>query len=435
MTASAVFTPLPESEIDAALSGAAAELHDIAQVQSKNLRLLQAVMRANLKGGLKNLLWLLCMHYNDTKDCAWPSIERLAKLSLTEARTVQRNIQQLVKAGLVQVGRVPGIRSNAFSIVEEAIQAIAIDGISFAKNQLAAATSKGDICAPMGDISSAKGDIFSAKGDTGVTLTEGTDGTEKKNGGGTDARAPAPVPAPAPATPAVPAPPPPPPAFFASHEIQNSQTAVDSETADAPATPAECSVFAGLVDSINAQRAVNGKKPFVLADLAQLRAEAAKAGISAVQAAEWVLERPSRNFFRAEYFVPATPAAAPAAPTAPANPLPAPTPPAAPLTPQEQAVQDELVAQARAKAIAIVESMRVNKPIVGNVFAQQPVYASTGHIDTDNLRGPKFAVDIVQKYMRGEPVNLRPLELACEALRIDRKALRAQRAAQQAATA
>jgi DNA-binding MarR family transcriptional regulator len=116
MTASAVFTPLPDSEVDAALSGTAAELHDIAQVQSKNLRLLQAVMRANLKGGLKNLLWLLCMHYNDSKDCAWPSIERLAKLSLTEARTVQRNLKQLVKAGLVQVGRVPGIRSSALGM-------------------------------------------------------------------------------------------------------------------------------------------------------------------------------------------------------------------------------------------------------------------------------------------------------------------------------
>ncbi|MDD2610659.1 MAG: hypothetical protein PHX60_13420 [Giesbergeria sp.] len=33
----------------------------------------------------------------------------------------------------------------------------------------------------------------------------------------------------------------------------------------------------------------------------------------------------------------------------------------------------------------------------------------------------------MQSYMRGEHVNLRPLELACEALRINIKALRAQR--------
>lgn len=78
-----------------------------------------------------------------------------------------------------------------------------------------------------------------------------------------------------------------------------------------------------------------------------------------------------------------------------------------------------MVAQARAKAIAIVETMRANKPATGIV--------PTSDIDVAGLRGPQFAVDIVQSYMRGEHVNLRPLELACEALRINIKALRAQR--------
>lgn len=349
----------------------------------------------------------------------------LAKLSLTEARTVQRNLKQLVKAGLVQVGRVPGIRSNAFSIVEEAIQAIAIEGISFAKNQLAAVINKGDICAPMGDISSAKGDIFPAKGDASVTLTEGTDvGTEKKNGGGTDARAPAPVPAPAPATPAAPSPCPS-PAFFASPEIQN-QTAVNSETADAPATPAECSVFATLVDRINVQRAANGEKPFALKNLKELREEAAKAGMSPVQVAEWILESPKRNFFLAKWFenkssAPAAPAA-PTAPATPAVPVQPPAPPVKPLSPEEQAQVAAAAVAAREQARQLVEQMRASKG----------AGAQTAHealIDTANLAGPKWAVEIVKDFAAGMRVNHYPLETACTVLNINAKALRAQQKA------
>ena len=179
-----------------------------------------------------------------------------------------------------------------------------------------------------------------------------------------------------------------------------------------------------MVDRINVQRANNGKKPFVLADLAQLRAEAAKAGISPEDAARWILERAGRNFFKADYFVPTAPSAAPIAPTAPTV---QPIPPAKkPLSPEEQAAQATTAQEAREKARKLVEEMRASKSA-----GAQTAHAAL--IDTANLAGPKWAVEIVKDFAAGMRVNHYPLETACAVLKISAKALRDQQKARAAA--
>lgn len=56
------------------------------------------------------------------------------------------------------------------------------------------------------------------------------------------------------------------------------------------------------VAQINAQRQANGKRQPL--NLLELRQEAQRAGISLAEAAAWILAKPGRNFFRAEYHQP-----------------------------------------------------------------------------------------------------------------------------------
>ena len=78
-----------------------------------------------------------------------------------------------------------------------------------------------------------------------------------------------------------------------------------------PATAADV-LPAQTVGQINAQRAKNGKGKLTQKDLATLAAEAAAACITPAQAAAWMLAKPTRNFFKADWYKPAS-APAPAA--------------------------------------------------------------------------------------------------------------------------
>jgi hypothetical protein len=112
-----------------------------------------------------------------------------------------------------------------------------------------------------------------------------------------------------------------------------------------------------LIRQINAQRANNGKQPYTPTDLAKLNEQAHKASISPEQAAEWVLERPTRNFFQATYYT--TIAPAPVAPVAPPTPV-APPPPVK--TPEEMAVITAAAKAARENLRKIVKEMRTAPP-------------------------------------------------------------------------
>ena len=234
------------------------------QLHRTSLRLLQAAMRAQLPGNLKLLLHTLCMHHNDQAGCAWPSVERLAKLCSTSTRTVQRNLSELVQRGMVIVGRAPGIRSNAYAVQEERLNTIAIATLQNAPTQPAAA----HWLRPTTTFAAPEATPTPPTPDTHVTQTE-VNGVELK------------------------------------------KTGEEESTALA---------------QVNAQRQRNGKRALSRSDERQLAQQAQRAHITPLQALQWVLARASRNFFKAEY-ADAAPAAAPprrpdpsAAPTAPAVP-------------------------------------------------------------------------------------------------------------------
>jgi DNA-binding transcriptional regulator YhcF (GntR family) len=406
----AVFTPLTNFD--------STELVDIAKVHSQSLRLLQAVMRADLKGNLKNLLWLLCMHYNDEKCCAWPSIERLAKLAVTEERTVTRNLKILVDMGLVAVGRVPGIRSNAYAVQEFAVQAIAIDGIRPAKNALSAAVFTPEPTAPTPtfsvsnpDIGGTNPDIFSTNPDTSVTQTEGTEGTEK-NGGGTDAPASTISAASASA-----------PVALATLIPASSSPALFASPIQVPQDPAEQHAIA----LVNTQRVSNGKKPFALSDLHQLRNEATKAGISTQQAAEWILERTSRNFFRADFFMPPAPVQpAPQAHTVPTVAR-APVPNHYPATPTETPASDAPNVP-NEPSPAGLEGRAYVQAMLNELCAKGKLKSAAKPVSSEQEQ-PMWAVNIVADARKGKNPSYYTLTNACEALGIDYRQLRAEIAA------
>jgi hypothetical protein len=111
--------------------------------------------------------------------------------------------------------------------------------------------------------------------------------------------------------------------------------------------------LAPLVNKINAQRANNGKGAYIPADVAKLRAQAAQAGITVEQAAEWVLERSTRNFFQASYYTTTQPAPAPTPPA----PAPAPAPPT-PATPEQLAENKRIADEHLAKIWDILKKPR-----------------------------------------------------------------------------
>ncbi len=398
----AVFTPYTDEELRT--------LDADIDLNSASLRLLQFAIRAELPPGTKLVAMMLCCHHNNQVGAAWPSPDRLAKLCGMHRRTIVDHLAKLKNMGLALVGKIPGVRTPGYALQEKALSAIAIDGIKWSKNMIGSAESMQPPAA-RSMVNPAKNAEIPIQG------TEGTGDLKELGGtGGTDARATPAMPTTGPVNAADALPVLPCPVPFA---LPESQTAGLPESSPA---------LVALIDQVNAQRANNGKKPFVLADLQQLRTEAAKAGISAEDAAKWILERSGRNFFKADYFAPPAPPAAPAAPATPAVPVQPPAPTVKPLSPEEQAQAAAAAVEAREKARQLVEEMRTAKD-AGLEAAHDLL------IDIDNLRGPKCWVDIVQDFAAGKPVKVYPLENACGALKINVKALRAQVKARTAAHA
>lgn len=236
----------------AAATTAATDAPIPTQLHRTSLRLLQAAMRAQLPGNLKLLLHTLCMHHNDQAGCAWPSVERLAKLCSTSTRTVQRNLGELVQRGMVIVGRAPGIRSNAYAVQEQRLQDIAIPTpkrtAPTEPHWLRPTTT---FTAPEATPSAPTPDTHAATPDTHVTQTEGNGVELKKTG---------------------------------EEESQAEKAALTTATAQ-----------------VNTQRQRNGKRPLSRADTQTMAREAQRAHITPLQALQWVLARASRNFFKADY--------------------------------------------------------------------------------------------------------------------------------------
>ena len=425
---------------------------DDSQLHRTSLRLLQAAMRAKLPGHLKLLLHTLCMHHNDEKGYAWPSIERLAIICSACDRTIQRQLGLLVQSGLIIIGRVPGIKNNAYAVQEIALLAIAAEEIKPAKNMLTheellllqptvtfGPTLGVTLPAPKGDISTPKGDKKPAKGDTHVTQTEDNGLELKKTEEGTETPAPAIEVGPPPAPPPPPTPPPPP--VLASLPIEpptaviNQPNHLDKPVNINSADNIDYAALQTTVDAINAQRISNGKKAMQHIDIKRINQEAIDAKITLMQALDWIMERPTRNFFHADFYTTSKPSSNYTAnppsdsflngPTPPAPPRPPPTPEqiaAHRAQKQQEALEREACRQAATRCMDEWRKKQATQPIDKK---PPPLF------DSDNLpiSGPDWAMSIVHEFKTGQSVTIFRIEAACEALGLNYKTLRAERQA------
>ena len=332
------------------------------QLHRTSLRLLQAAMRAQLPGNLKLLLHTLCMHHNDQAGYAWPSVERLASLCSTSTRTVQRNLGELVQRGMVVVGRAPGIRSNAYAVQEERLQSIALP------TPQRAAPIEPHWLRPTTTFAAPEATPSAPTPDTHVTQTEVNESELKKTG----------------------------------------------EEEKSPESTAE----QAALTQVNAQRQRNGKRALSRADTHNMEREAQRAHLTPLQALQWVLARPSRNFFKAEYANAAggdvcggvglgttQPTGANAHNGGRTQPNNAP----------DLDTQALFARQARAqeaKAAASAQSPAIEPNAAPLLVAGQ------------SITGPAWATSAARQFCAGVPVSLFRIQAACSVLGVSRQALR-----------
>ena len=207
-----------------------------------------------------------------------------------------------------------------------------------------------------------------------------------------------------------------------------------------PAHPAMAVAIApGTLAAVNAQRVRNGKEPLQRADLVELGRQATLAGIAPQTAAEWILARPSRSFFRAGYSLDTSPDPAQAAPVDEAA--------KAQARATADQVQDELVrrsieAMRQGSAASVVlpaSAAPITRPERASVGARPaPLQAITlRHAAPTALgsTGTGWARQAVDGFLAGEPVSRARLTNAASALGLAVRDLKAQRAAHLAAVA
>lgn len=113
------------------------------------------------------------------------------------------------------------------------------------------------------------------------------------------------------------------PLAVAADAVRGCLVALEAPAAPAPAMAqalgpdTAVAIAPDTLAAVNAQRVRNGKAAFKRAELQDLHREATLAGMAPQAAAEWILDRPGRNFFRADFASAAsltTPAVASVAP-------------------------------------------------------------------------------------------------------------------------
>ena len=169
-------------------------------------------------------------------------------------------------------------------------------------------------------------------------------------------------------------------------------------------------INADTIGQLNAQRARNGKDPLCHHDVVQLGTEAAKVGLTPLAAAQWVLAKPQRNFFKADYYTPAAPPAPPhpaaqAATHVLARLQPVPTP----LTAEEQAAQAQAAQLARERVRAYLASV---------VHGKDGPTIRTRDGDGPTARNTQWAHQAIALFIGGQTVSRYRLHTACEVLGI-----------------
>ena len=317
-----------------------------------------ALLHTNLEKSCRWVLVALCSYANRAHYQAWPSVSSLAERAGCSERTARAQLRYLERAGYIRT-----VRNGAYSTTAYQIEAT--------KLQLEQST--GTATTPFFGLTEIAGGAAKTVGGAAKTVTKHAEiaakerkeeriEERKEEGGNARAHAtplashaaeptfpalppsifenlpalnspaaarstalptaPAPTPAPAPlptsnANPAQPQPAaaPAPHADTLANQIPApSHTATSSSTSSTSTADAAPALPDATVAAINAQRARNGRGKFTAKDVATLATEADKAGITAEAAAAYILAKPTRNFFKADWYKPeAAPAPAAAA--------------------------------------------------------------------------------------------------------------------------
>lgn len=523
-----------------------------------NRELLSAViLNDRLDKSSRIVLAALCSYANVQQHHAWPSVAGVARRAGCTERNARSHLRQLERDGYITAVRDSAYSTTAYRIEAERLwqeqEDRAAGAPRFASTEISGGAEK---AAQGAEKSVTEHTIFSAKEGKKKDIEK-----EKEEGGNAHAHAtplasltaaptfpalppsifenlpalnspavarstalptasaPTPAPAPLPTSNAHPAQPQP-AAAPAPHADTLVNTPVPSNTATsgnsaadtAPALPAPVAAQpeatpataadvlpAQTVGQINAQRAKNGKGKLTQKDLATLAAEAAAACITPAQAAAWMLAKPTRNFFKADWYKPTSapaPAAAAEEPSIDAKRAAATLAsmiPAAPQTDAEIAAAAEKAAAAKARARQIREELEAKQaaaqpaaPAAVPTAPAAPVPATTTGPSAHDLAvarqlaqrcadsnrtaagnvaalftgtsaapittapaaptgpaagllpevGPKgWAGRIVNRALRGQHVNRGPLEEACKVVGVSFASVQASRAALTGATA
>ena len=173
-------------------------------------------------------------------------------------------------------------------------------------------------------------------------------------------------------------------------------------------------IDAATLAAVNAQRATNGKRePVKLAELVQ---QARLAGITPTAAAQWVLAKSGRNFFRADWYRPEAAGSTPAAQTGPVE-----------LTETGKRAQAQIaraLAPSAVPAVSIVVASPSARPISAAVTLRHRAPVSVGA-----TTGTGWASTAVERFTAGQPVSRATITSAASALGMSLADLKAQRAA------
>lgn len=512
-----------------------------------------ALLHTNLEKSCRWVLVALCSYANRAHYQAWPSVSSLAERAGCSERTARAQLRYLERAGYIRTVRNGAYSTTAYQIEATKLQLEQATGTAttpfFGLTEIAGGAAK--------TVGGAAKTVTQHAEIAAKERKEERIEERKEEGGNAHAHAtplaslsaeptfpalppsifenlpalnspavarsttlptaPAPTPAPAPlptsnAHPAQPQPaaapaphadtlvntPAPSNSAASSNAAADTAPALPAPVAAQPeATPATAAdvLPAQTVGQINAQRAKNGKGKLTQKDLATLAAEAAAACITPAQAAEWILVKPTRNFFKADWYKPTSapaPAAAAGEPSIDAKRAAATLAsmiPVAPQTDAEIAAAAEKAAAAKARARQIREELEAKQaaaqPAAVPTAPAAPVPATTTGPSAHDLAvarqlaqrcadsnrtygnvaalftgtsaapittapaaptgpaagllpevGPKgWAGRIVNRALRGQHVNRGPLEEACKVVGVSFASVQASRAALTGATA
>jgi Helix-turn-helix domain len=376
--------------------------HAPAGLQRESLRALVASADVRLPAGPKLALIAIARCHDDRTRRSTCSLKTIAALSGVSEKQAGRNIEALVALGLI--ARLPRAgRSTSYLIDLVALAQARNCRPSDAAEAVDNPASTPDMFDTDPRHPDAPPRTFEPL--TPDTHAPRTEGVLVCTEGGTEARE-----ADAVRQPASPLP------VAENLEPQAQAQAAEHAVAIAPDTLA----------AVNAQRVANGKAAFKRAELLDLHREATLAGLAPQAAAEWILARPGRNFFRADFASAAsltTPAVAPAGPARPVE--------------LSDAGRAALALRARYEAgLVLPPSTRpIAAPARPAAALQTMTLRRPAPTAVGGSTGTGWARKAVDRFLAAEPVNHATISSAAIALGLSLADLKAQRAARLATLA